>query len=246
MLQEVPPLCLPALKAALLLGLPSFALIAGLIRGPRRPGLPIVAEFVLGFVVLVLAFGDRLWLHHAALLLPLLYAALALALEWLTAWMPPNWTRIGGWAVAAVLSPFLLTNALDRQAVFERLRATGGVGLASDAIPRFAEESLRVPSPTQMFFPDWGVFMSFVMITRGKIPFETDFSPEAARAALCGGKDAVVVLVTGHPIERLPVWISEVGWARPDISIYNQRDGTPVLTVSRWRAAERPAGTCPG
>jgi hypothetical protein len=246
MLQEVPPLCLPTLKTTLLVDVPVFALIGGLIRSPRLPGLPVLAGFILGFLVLVLAFGDRLWLHHAALLLPVLYAALALALEWFVAWMPPRWARIAGWGAAAVLSPFLLTNALDRHAVFERLRATGGVGLSSDAILRFAEESLRVPSPTRMFFPDWGVFMSFVMITRGSIPFETDFSPEAARAALCGGQDAVVVLVTGKPIERLPIWINEVGWGKPDISTYNQRDGTPVLTVGRWRAAERPAGACQG
>jgi hypothetical protein len=194
---------------------------------------------------LVLAFGNRLWLHHAALLLPVLYAALALALTWLVE-RTARWPRATSWAAVAAVAPLLAANTLDRQAVAEQLRATGGVALASDAIIRFAQDSLLVSEPTQMFFPDWGVFMSFVMLTRGSIPYVTDFSPEAARTALCSGKDAVVVLVAGSVPERLASWISEVQWGVPDVTAYNQRDGVPVLSVVRWRAAAHPTEACPG
>ena len=43
--------------------------------------------------------------------------------------------------------------------------------MSSDAIDRFAIDSLSVKDPTFYFFPDWGVFMSFAMLTHGTLPY---------------------------------------------------------------------------
>ncbi|HUK08247.1 MAG TPA: hypothetical protein VLX09_10300 [Stellaceae bacterium] len=246
MLQTVQPIYLSSLKIALLVGFPTIAFGVGMVRGSRPVGLAVIAGLILGFMILVLTFGNRLWFHHAGLLLPVLYVALALALQRFLDHIPPAWARGASGVAVVALSPFLVANAWDQHVVFEQLRATGGVGLASDAITRFAEESARFTNPTQMFFPDGGVFMSFVMITQGKIPYTIDFSPQAARAALCSGKDAEVVLVAGQSPERLADWKREVGWGEPEITTYRQHDGTAVLIASRWHASPMPAGACGG
>jgi hypothetical protein len=235
---------LPALKLILLLAVPGVALVSGLARPTYAPGLLVLGGIVLGFFALVLAFGNRLWLHHAALLLPVLYAALALALERLASVLAPRRARIAGAVLVIVLMPFLVANAADLRIVFLRLQATGGVGLASDAIDRFAQDGIRETKPVHMFFPDWGVFMSFVMITRGEIPYSNDFSPAAALAVLCDGQDAELVTVASQPRKRLDDWIAAVEWKAPDTQQYNQRDGSPVLVVTRWRAADRPPQAC--
>jgi hypothetical protein len=236
---------MPLLKQALLLALPSLVLVLGCMRSPRHRGLPVIAGCLLGFLMLVLCFGNRLWLHHAIMLLPLLYAGLGLALEWLAAQLGPVSGIMPALAASLVLLPLQFANAADRQALFQTLRITGGVGLYSDAIPRFAEDSLRQQAASQMFFPDWGVFMPFAMMTRGAIPYRIDFRPEAARATLCGGRDVVVVLLDGKgEPDRLRNWSAVLGWSDPSVSHYAQRDGRNVLTVARWHARLPPAGAC--
>jgi hypothetical protein len=95
------------------------------------------------------------------------------------------------------------------------------------------------------FFPDWGVFMPFAMLTHGSIPYTTVFTPALARERLCAGQDAEVVTVVGQPENRVPEWIAAVGWPRPEVTRYDQRDGAPVLHVVRWRAANRAPDSCP-
>ncbi|MBB2167643.1 hypothetical protein HLH36_04605 [Gluconacetobacter aggeris] len=244
MLHVMTPLEAPGWKLVLLLLVPALAVLSGIARPRRIAGLLFIAGLLAGFLLLVLVFGNRLWFHHAALLLPVLYAGLALALERLTRCVP---TRAAGVAVmicVIAVVPLLIANASDRQAVFLRLEATGGVGLSSDAIDRFAEDALRETDATHVFFPDWGAFMQFAMLTRGSIPYSTDFSPGEAKAMLCSGQDAELVVMAGKADGRLQQWNLALGWP-VTTSIYAQRDNKPVLLVERWKAAQRPPGLCP-
>ena len=77
MLHALTPLEMPNWKLDLLLLVPSVAFLSGIGRPRRIVGLLAVLGMLLGFLGLVLAFGGRLWFHHAALLLPLLYVGLA-------------------------------------------------------------------------------------------------------------------------------------------------------------------------
>jgi hypothetical protein len=242
MLNNEAPIYVPWLKMGLLLAVPLMMLVVSWIGGRRaRVGLTVVFGMMLGFLALTIAFGDRLWLHHAVVLLPLFYIALALALEALPA---KRTSRVVPMAGAALLVPLAMTNAIDRQAVFQQLRITGGVGLYSDALNRFAEEAPRLGAKIFAFFPDWGVFMPFVMLTRGSIPYDFTFNSDVARAALCNGYDVMVTLVAGKELERLDNWSAALGWSEPSIHTYNQLDGTPILIVGLWRAAMPPAGAC--
>src|SRR5208282_3093579 len=126
-------------------------------------GVVLIAGCFIGMACLFVVFGNRLFFHHVALTLPLLYLSLALSLEYIG-----NAASLGArarWAL--VLPPLILGigNAIDRQRVMLDLERTGGVGLASDAVERFAQDSLSNPDPTFGFFPDWGIFMPFEMVT---------------------------------------------------------------------------------
>ena len=251
MLQEVLPIYAPKAKLLLLLGIPCGVLVVGAISsfrqkniGPAVSGLLVMARFILSFLVLVLLFGNRLWLHHAVYLLPAVYIALALALDWLVHILP--WRLCLGTAIlTCLLAPLLITNTIDQLAVRQQLRSTGGVSLASEAITQFAEDSLRKSTPTHMFFPDWGVFMSFAMITHGSIPYSTAFDPAQARRVLCSARDAAVVVVASQDQKRLERWTQAVAWSSPQLTTYSQRNGVPVLIEARWSAASGPSGECP-
>jgi hypothetical protein len=241
-LGNVLPVYAPWLKVGLLLVLPLAMLLLTLIsRKPTCIGLSLIAGMILGSLALTIAFGNRLWLHHAIVLLPLLYSALALALESLGNQRVPRLALI---AALTLSSPLLLTNAIDRQAVFQQLRVTGGVGLYSDALTRFAADSLRLKN-VLAFFPDWGVFMPFVMLTHGNIPYWTSFDVDSARSVLCGGRAVMVALVAADGSGRLDSWSAALGWGAPTMRVYRQFDGKPVLVVGLWDAAARPPDACP-
>ena len=241
MLHKAPDPLFPGLRLALLLGLPGCALLLRLLASGRgsgpgagvSPAILVIAGMLCGFVLLVEAFGDHIWLHHAAFVLPAAYAALAIAVDALA--RPAG--RRAPLVAAACVAPLLFGNAVDRQSVMFDLHRTGGVGLASDAIVRFAQDALLPGPPTHAFFPDWGVFMSFEMITRGRIPLDPGFTPEAARAVLCAGQDALVAVIDGPGPDRVADWTARIGWGAPDATAYRQRDGAPVLTALRWHAA---------
>ena len=247
MLHRTLPLSIATLKLWLLLGVPGVGVVVSLLlRTPRLAGLAVLGGFVLGEAVLFGVFGDRLWLTHMVMLLPVLYIALALALEEAAASLLPRPALFIRIVVFAVITPLVVGNALDQQAVLQALRQSGGVGLASDALTRFAQDSLRDdPSITHAFFPDWGIFMSFVMITHGQIPTTTTFSPDDARRALCNRHDVLLALVAGQAPERLPAWIHAIDRGQPSVVTYRQRDGTPVLIAARWSASAQPQISCP-
>jgi hypothetical protein len=244
--------CAAWLKMALLVGLPGVAMAIALLRRaicdrrvPIFPGLGLIAGFVIGFFVMVIAFGSRLWLQHAVFLMPVLYLALAFALEFLVG-LIPRYSNITTAASALVLVPFALTSFIDRQTIFQQLRQSGGVGLSSDAISHFAEASMRVPDRIHMFFPDWGLFMPFVMLTRGSFPYTVapTFDPAEAHRDLCRGEDAVVAIFATQPQNRLENWTKSIGWTPPVVTNYDQRNGVPALIEARWHAADRPVGAC--
>jgi hypothetical protein len=245
MLKQTVALQAPQLKMIVLLAFPVAAIVTGLARPWRVRGLLVLAGILLGFLVLVIVFGTRLWLHHAAFLPPVLYVALALALERFAAILGPRRRLLAGLVAAIVTVPFLIANAADRQAVFLHLEATRGVDLMSDAINRYAEDSLRNDPAAKRFFPDWGIFMSFAMITRGTVPYTVNFLPGEARAALCAGQDAELAAMARQPAQRLQDWIAAVGWPHYEKSQYLQGDGRPMLDIVRWHAVDRPAGACP-
>jgi len=233
-----------AAKIALLAALPAAALASTAARPAGTGGLGLLAGIVAGLFILVMAFGDRLWLHHFALLLPVLYAALALGLEHFAAWLLPVRPRAAAAAAILLLLPILAGNASQAGAFFAVLETTRGVGLSSDAVNRYAEASRTdVPDATR-FFPDWGLQFPFLMLTGGASPTVPGFDPARARAILCAGHDVEVATLRNRSTPLLPQWAAAVGWPRAETLHYDQADGAPLITIMRWRAADRPPRAC--
>ena len=223
------------LKRLLLLDVTIIYLVINVMLVRRVTGIVFIAGLFMGMICLFVAFGNRLYFHHVALTLPLLYVALALCMEDLA--NPISSLRWAQWALALPILILGIGNAIDRQRVMLALERTGGVGLASDAIERFAQDSLTNADATFAFFPDWGIFMPFEMVTGGQIPLLTEFSPEAVRRKLCEGQDALLAIINEQGVDRLAPWIAAVGWGLPEIAVYRQRDNVPVVTSVRWRAS---------
>ena len=234
---------MPHLKLGLLLGLPLLGLIGTKYQKISTTALPVIAGFVLGFLILVITFGTRIWLHHFTALLPLLYGAVAITLEQGSQSIAKS--HCSPKLAFTLLLPLMMMNGIDTQNILRNLRATGGIGLYSDALSQFAEDSLTVSTPTHAFFPDWGIYMPFALITGGTIPYSTDFSSAAAHSTLCHHEDVLLALVSDHAPERILTWSDEMSVGQPTITTYRQRDGKPVLTAARWEAAHLPATSCP-
>lgn len=243
MLQTPLPLTAPLGKIMLLLAVPAVALLSGLAHPRRIVGLLFCLGLLAGFFALVMTFGGRLWFHHGALLIPVLYVALAFALDRFAICVPAAWSPRVALLCGLAMLPFMVANACDRQAMFRQLRLTGGVGLTSDALDHFAQDARHETASTHFFFPDWGVFPAFAMITHGTLPYVTRFSVAEARAALCQGQDAVVATVVAPSDHRLQQWTAALAWPS-ETSVYRQHNGVAVLNVTRWKAQSRPAGAC--
>ena len=223
---------------------PWVVFAASVLLANKSVGIFLIFGFMIGMAGLFLAFGGRLWLHHAALILPMLYASLALSLEYTA--NKASLGRLAAWTLALPLLLLGIGNAIDRQTITLALERTGGVGLASDAIDRFAQDSAGNPDPTFGFFPDWGIFMPFEMVTGGRIPLKADpaFNPSEVRRKLCEGRDALLAIINDRGVDRLPPWIDAVGWGAPEIVVYRQRDDVPVLTSVRWRPSALAHPAC--
>jgi len=230
------------LKRFLLIDTTIIYLVFSLLFVRKLTGIVLIAGLFSGMVCLFAVFRDRLGFHHVAMTLPLLYLALALCIEHIA-----DAASVLGRAKWVLALPFLILgigNAIDRQQVMLELERTGGVGLASDAIERFAADSLTNPDATFGFFPDWGIFMPFEMVTGGQIPLLTEFSPDAARRKLCEGQDALLAIMNDHGLDRLPPWIGAVDWGTPEMVTYRQRDNVPILTSVRWRSSASVHSAC--
>ena len=219
---------------------------AGLLLARRGPAIPLLLGIVLGYLLLVLTFGDRLWAHHLSGLVVVAHGLLACVLAAL-----PMRSAARPLALAIALAPLLALNLGQRAHALERLAQTGGVGLSSDAITRFARHMDAMRPRPVVFTPDWGVMMPLSLLTRGAFPVIDGFLPEAARARLCGGDDIVVAAVvteattaTGAHEARVAAWGEAIGWGAPERQAFAQRGGEPVLVALTWRASARPAARC--
>jgi hypothetical protein len=238
------------IKTFVLLGLPFLALLAALPQKRDVTGPVFIFGLVAGFFILVLYMNSGLGLHHAIPLLPLLYAGLALSLEQLCATLDRYGAVVRRSAVSVsfvLVGIILVSNLCCRYLTFAELSATGGVGLYSNAIVRYEEDAMREKTPVLRYFPDWGLFGSFSMVTSGMKHFiaglssQTAFPAAAAKEALCSGTDFEVALMDVNSKSRenrLKTWTTALEWAPPAQKVYLQDNGVPVLWSARWHASD--------
>jgi hypothetical protein len=222
-----------AAKVVLLLGLPALGWIVAELRRTASSELRVVALMPLSFFVVALVFGDRLGGHHFIVVVPLLYVAVVLAVR--DALVPTgNVPRELALACAALFLMALGINVAGQVAEGRRLAETGGVGLMSDAINRLAADLNAEPRKPFMYFPDWGLSLPVVFLTRGTVGTDSIEDYRRARDMLCNGRDIGVALVDDRA-QRTQAWTHALRWDAPEIKAYRQRDGTIVFERLTYR-----------
>jgi hypothetical protein len=223
------------LKLVLLLALPAMLWAFAEYRKRATALLRILLGMQLCFAAWALYFGGRLWAHHYEPLVPIAYAALAIGLAALVTGSPPPWLRATYMTTFALL---LALNAAGDAGEAEALRRTGGVGLYSDAINRFADDVLRDHTNDYVLMPDWGLFTSAVFLTEGTVEMDMYENPAYARSVLCAGRDVTIALINGDRAARLSEWQGRLAWGTPAIVDYRQRDGTVVFSIGTFKGSE--------
>ena len=231
---EVP---LTPVKLALLAGLPVATLGVLEVRRRGSAALRLLVALPACFVAVALAFGNRLGGHHYIVLLPLLYAALAVAAQHAIGAL-----RAPRGVFAGVLVGLVAVNAAGQRAEGRRLEETHGVGLMSDAINHLAEDLARMPRAPFVYFPDWGLAMPVALMTDGRVGMDSIENFDAARQMLCAGKDVGVALMTGDRAARREQWRAALRWSEPDVTTYRQHDGTPLIDLVVFRGQAQRDG----
>jgi hypothetical protein len=183
-------------------------------------------------------FGNRLWAQHFAPSLPLFYCCAAIAYDKVHTFVVGRSRSLSfipaSLPVACIMLLIAGLNTLNMRDVRSELRATGGVGLMSDAINRFSEDARDRPSSIYIF-PDWGLHMGFAMITGGASEIRTRFDPGAIRKSLSLGRDVVLATIGEEARDRRDRLINSSALPAPVLSEVYQRNGIPIIFVATWR-----------
>jgi hypothetical protein len=235
MFGEWTSLPLSSLKFTILLALPTLLWVIAEVRCVSSPAGRVVAGLIGAFLAVALVFGDRLGGHHYVILLPWLYAWLALGIRDASKGVDLHPSRPQRFLIPGMVAAVLGINLIGQVAEARTLVQTGGVGLMSDAINRFAADLNAMPNKPLIFFPDWGLAFPTVFLTRGTVAMEDTERFDYARQRLCEGQDVEVALIRNPDIRR-DKWTRLLGWDEPEVKHYRQRDGKIVFDRIRYHA----------
>jgi hypothetical protein len=229
-------------RLLVLLGLPLMTLLATEILGRGDRLLRLAGGFVLANFIMCVTFGTRVWVQHTAPMVPVFYLGLAGALGVLLTLSPAVAGRVVAVASAALL--FYL-NIAGQWTVFAELRRTGGVGLMSDAINRFAEDAIPRASQTVYMLPEIGLQQQLLMITRGEATMMAQDNVRLLHRHFCQGKDVVIAYLVKPNDERAQRWIKDFNEGEPERTDYTERNGRELIKVLRWQQSAGQSSNCP-
>lgn len=196
------------------------------------------AALPLAYIVTAAWFGARMWAHHFTVLIAVGYLVAGLAAWWLCTLAGSRAARrFAAAAGALLLGAWLCGNMVQQQRVHDRLVATGGLGMSTDALTALSRAALTERWDTVWYFPDWGFFMPFAFLTGNRVAYEVELTP-ATIDRHRGIRDGV----------RVAFWKEEdkAGYIRTledngvhDIRHYvvKSRDGRPAIHVVAGRTS---------
>lgn len=151
MFGEWTSLPLSSVKLTILLALPTLLWVIAEVRRVSSRAGRVIAGLIGAFLAVALVFGNRLGGHHYIILLPWLYAWLALGIRDATkAVNIPS--QLQKFLSLGLMALVLGINLIGQVAEARTLVQTGGVGLMSDAINRFAADLNAMPNKPLIFF----------------------------------------------------------------------------------------------
>jgi hypothetical protein len=239
---EYAPLPGATFKLGLLVAAPLALWASAEVRGRASVLLRILVALAASFATVAMLFGTRLQGHHFVALLPLAYAALAVAMFANVANLPARrrWAQGGAALVFAVLATLNISGQVTEA---RRLAETRGVGLFSDAINHLAEDLSAMDAKPFVYFPDWGLAMPVAFLTRGTVGLDGVVDIPAARRMLCNGRDVAFAVISGDRAARIEAWRNELRWGPPHVFPYAQADGIVLFELATFKG-QRDAPAC--
>jgi hypothetical protein len=185
-----------------------------------------VALLPLAFVMVSMAFGNRLWSHHFSSMIPLAYLVLFVAVHQLQGRMrlaPPRWIGF------VLISGLIVGNLQQQQVFFERLTATGGIGLFSNALNRMSEDALAMSPELVHVFPEWGFGMPFALLTGNRRTYEVDMSAANLQRLADAGATLRVYYWKPETESSYRDTLAAQGFRISNSGVYLQRDQQPAF-----------------
>jgi hypothetical protein len=131
-----------------------------------------ISIFPFIYILAASAFGDRLGIHHYSPLVPVFYltATVIFAGNINLPECRETFARIFKKSAFILWCIIFIFNFYQQQTFYNKLDLTGGVKFFSNATTLMIDEALSTPYPTSYYFPEWGFYMPFVLLTSNKIP----------------------------------------------------------------------------
>ncbi|MGY0713998.1 glycosyltransferase family 39 protein [Azospirillum argentinense] len=196
------------------------------VRFRHRPALLLAVLLPPSYIGVASVFGSRLWVHHLSVLVPIGYLLIAVAFGGIVR------GRLAAVAAVAVAAVMVVGNVRQASHFHERLAATGGVGKASNALSRLAEDALTEPD-TLYVFPEWGFFMPFNLLTANRVPYILD--PAQIDRANCRCGRVVLAFWAETDVKKYVEALTGKGLQNVETRVYAQRDGRPAFHVAEGR-----------
>jgi hypothetical protein len=231
-----------AWKIAILVALQVILWGISEVRGKATSLQRLFIALPVSFAAFAFVFANRLGGHHYSILVPILYAGLAMSVYSLFRGERSTFAL-------AVVVPFAALGSLNAVAQVrfqEKLVTTGGKGFLSDAILRFAADINATDPKPLLWFPDAVLALPLIMLTHGDVEMSDQLDDPEPRRRLCDGRDVWMVRIPRHAsTERGERWLADLGWDAPPVTqVYAERTGPPVFEVLRF-AGRRGACTTP-
>jgi putative flippase GtrA len=180
--------------------------------------------FALAFMLFSLTLGNRIWIHHFSILVPLLYL---LAISGFSFILGKHFKIL----LLAMIFSIGSLNVYQQDRFFDQLELTGGTGKMSNAQARLVEDALASPVNTVYFFPEWGFFMPFAFLTGNQKPYELDVSAETLQKHKYEGNLIRLAFWSANDEVKYQEILNAQGFRKQEVVRYIQRDQKPAFFV---------------
>lgn len=220
-------------SAVVILGLTFFLLPNKVNASVKSRMIRIMVWIPISYFCVSLFFGARLSTHHYSALVPLMYLVAGIVLHQglsiftqffgMSTWFSETRTI----AVSAFV--VLAFNLHQQSAFFQHLDATGGVGKMSNSTSLMSAEALSSPVDATYFFPEWGFFMPFNLLTANKVPYELELTPDVVRKHMNLQHEIRVAYWKAEDGDKYREVLKASGLNEIQTRTYFQRDKNPAF-----------------
>ena len=208
---------------------------------------PQLVIFPLSYFFFAMLLGSRLWAHHFSVFVPLFYLLGAIVVNEIYQFIKPCLARVGSAQVeipiGLVIGLLLFTNFHQQQVFFGHLDKTGGTGKATSALTQLAEEAMTMQGKEVYFFPEWGFFASFNLLTGNRIPYEIQLDSWNFQQHAQSSPVLHLLFWTASDTEKYVSILKHEGLIVPEayLRTFYRRDGNPAFYMISASYPNRPA-----